>query len=51
VPTALLKKIEDVSVDQQRLQQQIVRYMQSKKDVESVFSRVKQRLFELLEGN
>ncbi|MDY0248458.1 MAG: DUF4124 domain-containing protein [Pseudomonas sp.] len=51
VPTALLKKIEDVSVDQQRLQQQIVRYMQSKKDVESVFSRDKQRLIELLDGN
>lgn len=50
VPLALLKQIEDVSVDQQRLQQQVARYMQSKKDVEALFASDKLRLTELLDG-
>lgn len=50
VPLVLLKQIEDVSVDQQRLQQQVARYMQSKKDVEALFASDKLRLTELLDG-
>ncbi len=49
VPAALLKQIEEVTVDQQRLQRQIARYMQSKKDIENVFANDKLRLTELLD--
>lgn len=48
VPAALLKQIEEVTVDQQRLQKQIARYMQSKKEIESIFASDKMRLTELL---
>ena len=50
VPAALLTQIEDVSVDQQRLQQQIAAYMHSKKELEKVFASDKLRLIELLDG-
>ena len=50
VPAELLKQIEDVSVDEQRLQQQVARYVQSKKDIETLFASDKLRLIELLEG-
>ncbi len=50
VPAELLKQIEDVTVDQQRLQQQVARYMQSKKDVENLFASDKLRLIKLLDG-
>lgn len=49
VPAALLKQIEEVTVDQQRLQKQIARYMQSKKEIESIFASDKMRLTELLD--
>ncbi|WP_205342929.1 DUF4124 domain-containing protein [Denitrificimonas caeni] len=48
VSASLLKQIEEVSVDQQRLQQQISRYLQSKKDIDSAFARDKARVKELL---
>lgn len=48
VSSLLLKQMEDASGDQQRLQQQIEHYMQSKTTVESVFARDRQRLVELL---
>lgn len=50
VPAALLTQIEDASVDQQRLQQQIAAYMHSKKELEKVFASDKLRLIELLDG-
>ena len=48
VSAQLLKQIDNATVDQQRLQQQISRYLQNKKSVESVFERDKMRLTELL---
>lgn len=50
VPATLLKQIEEVSVDQQRLQQQIAAYMHSKKELEKAFASDKLRLIELLDG-
>ena len=50
VPANVLKQIEEVSVDEQRLQQQIERYMDSRKQLENTFARDKLRLIELLEG-
>ena len=50
VPATLLKQIEEVSVDQQRLQQQIAAYMNSKKELEKAFASDKLRLIELLDG-
>ena len=51
VSASLLKQIEDASIDQQRLQQQISRYLNSKKAIESAFARDKNRLAELLQKN
>ena len=51
VSASLLKQIEDASIDQQRLQQQISRYLTSKKAIESAFARDKNRLAELLQKN
>lgn len=51
VSASLLKQIEDASIDQQRLQQQISRYLTSKKAIESAFARDKNRLTELLQKN
>lgn len=50
VSQGLLEQIKNTSIDQQRLQQQISRYLQSKKDVERAFERDKIRLIELLEA-
>ena len=50
VSAQLLKQIDNATVDQQRLQQQISRYLQNKKSVESVFERDKMRLTELLKA-
>ena len=50
VPANLLKQIEEVMVDEQRLQRQIERYMDGRKRLETTFSRDKLRLTELLEG-
>lgn len=50
VSAQLLKQIDNATVDQQRLQQQISRYLQNKKNVESVFERDKIRLTELLKA-
>ena len=44
----LLKQIEDATVDQQRLQKQISRYLQSKQAVEKAFESDRNRLTELL---
>lgn len=49
VSEGLLQQIKNAAIDQQRLQQQISRYLQRKQDVESVFERDKMRLIELLE--
>ena len=51
VSASLLKQIEDASIDQQRLQQQISPYLTSKKEIESAFARDKNRLAELLQKN
>lgn len=48
VSERLLKQIEDATVDQQRLQKQISRYLQSKQAVEKAFESDKNRLTELL---
>ncbi len=45
----LLEQINSATIDQQRLQKQVARYIQSKQDVESAFERDKIRLIELLE--
>ena len=45
----LLEQIKSATIDQQRLQKQVARYIQSKQDVESAFERDKIRLIELLE--
>ena len=50
VPANLLKQIEEVMVDEQRLQRQIERYMDGRKRLETTFTRDKLRLTELLEG-
>lgn len=50
VSAELLKQIEDVNVDEQRLQQQVARYVQSKQDIETLFASDKLRLIELLDG-
>ncbi len=50
VPANVLKQIEEVSIDEQRLQQQIERYMDGRKQLENTFARDKLRLIELLEG-
>lgn len=44
----LIEQIKSATVDQQRLQQQISRYLQTKQEVESAFERDKMRLIELL---
>lgn len=49
VPESLLEQIKNATIDQQRLQQQISRYLQSKQEVETAFQRDKMRLIELLE--
>ncbi|QEY59863.1 DUF4124 domain-containing protein [Pseudomonas sp. C27(2019)] len=48
VSEALVEQIKNATIDQQRLQQQISRYLQSKQDVEHAFERDKMRLIELL---
>ena len=48
VSERLLKQIEDATVDQQRLQKQISRYLQSKQAVEKAFESDRNRLTELL---
>ncbi|MCK9533568.1 MAG: DUF4124 domain-containing protein [Pseudomonas sp.] len=48
VSALLLEQIAEVSLDQQRLQQQIARYLQRKKEVEDAFARDKTRVVELL---
>lgn len=49
VAPQLLKQIDDATIDQQRLQKQISRYLQSKQEVERAFERDKVRLTELLQ--
>lgn len=49
VSEALLEQIKNATIDQQRLQQQISRYLQSKQDVQRTFEHDKMRLIELLE--
>lgn len=51
VAPQLLKQIDDATIDQQRLQKQISRYLQSKQEVERAFERDKVRLTELLQKN
>ncbi|NLY13080.1 MAG: DUF4124 domain-containing protein [Gammaproteobacteria bacterium] len=51
VAPQLLKQIDDATIDQQRLQKQISRYLQSKQEVERAFERDKVRLMELLQKN
>ena len=50
VPELLLKQIAETTVDQQRLQQQISRYLSNKSDLERDFLRDKTRLVELLKN-
>ena len=48
VPAQLLKQIEDATVDEQRLQQQIANYLKRKTDTKQAFALDKQRVTELL---
>ena len=50
VPELLRKQIAEATVDQQRLQQQILRYLNNKSDLERDFLRDKTRLVELLKN-
>ncbi len=46
----LLEQIKSATIDQQRLQKQVARYLQSKQELKSTFERDKIRLIELLES-
>ena len=48
VPAELLKRMADIEVDLQRLQEQVARYLSAKQEIESAFARDKLRLTELL---